>query len=258
MEAKKIKQSSDAPSVSKTEPKSASEDYFADFDFGKLELNLETMLKSGLHFGHQKSRKNPQMEPYIFTTKKGISIIDLEKSLEKLEEALAFLKKVKSDGKQILFVGTKEQARGFVRSAARRCQMPHVAERWLGGTFTNFKVIRSRAKYLKDSQAKLEKGEFKVYTKLEQLKKVEELEKLEKKIGGIKDMIELPGAIFVVDVKENELAVKEARKVGIPIVAVVDTNNSPSFVDYPIPANDDAISSIRLVLGYVCKALIES
>lgn len=237
--------------------KSASEDYFADFDFPGLKLDLESMLKSGVHFGHQKSRKDPRMEPYIYTTRKGISILDLQRTSEKLEEALAFLKEIKSSGKQVLFVGTKKQIKDILRSAAKRCEMPYIVERWLGGTFTNFRVIRSRAKYLNDGLSKMEKGEFNMYTKLERMKKVEELEKLEKKMGGIKDMAELPGVVFVADVKEDELAVKEARKVGIPVVGIVDTNCNPAVVDYPIPANDDAISSVRLILAYICKALLE-
>jgi small subunit ribosomal protein S2 len=235
----------------------ASEDYFADFDFSKLELSLEAMLKAGVHFGHQKSRRDPRMDQYIFTTKKGINVIDLQKTLEKLEEALAFLKEVKSTGKQILFVGTKKQLKDLIRSAAMRSKMPYVASRWLGGTFTNFKIIKGRARYLKENQSKMEKGEFNLYTKLEQMKKGEELEKLEGKVGGIKDMAELPGAVFVTDVKEDGLAVKEARKAGIPVVALVDTNNDPTQVDYPIPANDDAVSSVRLMLSYICKAVVE-
>lgn len=237
--------------------KSASEDYFADFDFASLKLGLEPMLKSGVHFGHQKSRKNPRMEEYIYTTRKGVSILDLQKTLEKIEEALAFFKEVKSSGKQILFVGTKKQVKDIIQSAARRSGMPHVTSRWLGGTFTNFKIIRNRAKYLKDGQAKMEKGEFNIYTKFERTKIAEELAKLEEKMGGIKDMVELPGAVIVADVKEDELAVKEARKVGIPIIAIVDTNCDPTLVDYPIPANDDAVSSVRLILSYICKAIIE-
>lgn len=237
--------------------KSASEDYFADFDLSSLKLDLETMLKAGVHFGHQKSRKDPRMDPYIYTNRKGISILDLEKSLGKLEEALAFLKEIKNSGKKILFVGTKKQVKDVIKSAAKLSGMPFVVSRWLGGTFTNFKIIRTRAKYLNEGQAKMEKGEFKIYTKFEQMKKAEELEKLEEKMGGIKDMAELPGAVFVADIKEDDLAVKEAKKVGIPVVAIADTNCNPMAVDYPIPGNDDAISSVRLILGYVCKMLAE-
>lgn len=236
--------------------KNASEDYFADFDFAGLKLDLEMMLKAGVHFGHQKSRRDPKMEQYIYTTRKGISIIDLQKTLEKLEEALKFIQEVKSGEKKILFIGTKKQFHDIIKSAALKCQMPYVVDRWLGGTFTNFKVIGSRTKYLKDNLSKMEKGEFKIYTKLEQLKKKEELEKLERKMGGIADMAELPGAVVVTDIREDGLAVKEARQVGIPVVAVADTSCDPTLADYPIPANDDAVSSVRLILAYICKVLI--
>lgn len=237
---------------------SSKEDYFADLNYSDLEISLEAMVKKGVHFGHQKSRKNPKMDEYIFGTRKGINLIDLQKTEEKLNEALEFIKKVKSEGKAILFVGTKKQIKDIVQSAAIFCNMPFVAERWLGGTFTNFKIIRGRAKYLKDLRETIEKGEAKKYTKFEQMKMQEELDKLELKMGGIKDMKELPGAVFVMDIKENELAVKEAKKAGIPIVALVDTNVDPRTVEYPIPANDDAISSVRLILSYVCKAITES
>jgi small subunit ribosomal protein S2 len=236
--------------------KTNSEDYFADFDLANLEISVEAMLKSGVHFGHQKSRKDPRMEEYIFTTRKGISIIDLQKTLEKLEEALEFVKKIKGEGKKIIFVGTKKQVKDIVRSAALKSGMPYVVERWLGGTLTNFKAIKYRTKYLKDSQEKLTQGEFKKYTKLEQIKKSEELEKLEKKMGGIKYLDEMPGAVFVTDAKEDELAIKEAKKVNVPVIALVDTNVNPALANYPIPANDDAISSVRLMLGYICKALL--
>lgn len=244
-------------STLQTEDKSSSEDYFADFDFKNLEVSMESMLKDGVHFGHQKSRKNPKMDEYIFTTRDGMNIIDLQKTSEKLEEAIEFAKKIKKEGKKILFVGTKKQAKDLVRSAAQRCEMPYSVERWLGGTFTNFKAIRGRAKYLKDSQEDLAKGKFEKYTKFERMKKAEELEKLEKKMGGIKEMEDLPGAIFIVDINENNSAVREASKMNTPIIALTDTNVDPTKVDYPIPANDDAISSIRLMLSYICKGIIE-
>lgn len=232
-----------------------SENYFAQLNLAKLEVTLEEMLKNGVHFGHQKARRNPKMDEYIFATRKGINILDLQKTKEKLEEALEFIKKTKSEGKQILFVGTKVQAKDLVREAATFCGMPYVIERWLGGTFTNFKVIRGRTRYLVESQEKMEKGEFKKYTKFEQMKKVEELEKMEKRMGGIKFMSELPAAIFATSVKEDALAIAEAKKIGIPVIALADTNVNPGQVDYPIPANDDAISSLRLMLAYACKAL---
>ena len=234
-----------------------SENYFASIDLSKLEVSLEAMLKNGVHFGHQKARRNPKMDEYIFATRKGINIIDLQKTEEKLKEALDFIEKIKKEGKQILFVGTKLQAKDLVEQAAVQCDMPYVVERWLGGTFTNFKVLRTRVKYLIDSEEKLEKGEFKKYTKFEQMKKIEELEKMEKRMGGIKSMAGLPGAIFATSIKEDNLAITEAKKVGIPVIAIADTNVDPAKVDYPIPANDDAISSLRLILSYVCAAISE-
>lgn len=243
--------------VLQAEKKADSEDYFADFDFKNLEISMEEMLKGGVHFGHQKSRKNPKMEGYIFATRNGMSIINLEKTAEKLTKALEFLKKTKKEGKEILFVGTKKQAKDMVRSAAKRCAMPYVSERWLGGTFTNFKVIRERARYLTSSQQDLADGKFDKYTKFERMKKAEELEKLEKRMGGIKNMVTLPGAVFFIDINENDSAVREARLMKIPIVALTDTNTNPVKIEYPIPANDDAVSAIRLMLGYVCRTLLE-
>ena len=234
------------------------ENYFASLDLAKIENSLEEMMKSGVHFGHQKSRRNPKMDEYIFTTRKGINIIDLQKTQEKLKEALEFIQGVKKSGKNILFVGTKVQAKDLAREVAEACQMPYVSERWLGGTFTNFKVIRGRTRYLVDSEGMMERGEFKKYTKFEQMKKTEELEKMEKRMGGIKNMMELPAAIFATSVKEDSLAIAEAKKMGVPVIAIADTNVDPSQIDYPIPANDDAISSLKLVLAYVYKAIMEA
>jgi small subunit ribosomal protein S2 len=225
------------------------------WDFSDAEITMESMLKSGVHFGHLKSRRNPKMSKYIFGTKNGINIIDLEKTLEESKKALEFIENVKKEGRHILFVGTKKQAKKLVEFIARECEMPFVTERWLGGTFTNFGVIRSRAKYLNDSQRQLEDDGFAKYTKLERLKKVEEIERLERKMGGIKNMTELPAAIFVVDTKEDKLAIEEAKKQGVPVIAMVDTNSDPSQVNFPIPANDDAISSIKLILGAVANVL---
>lgn len=233
----------------------AKESVFAPSVLGSLEVNLEAMLKAGMHFGHQKSRRNPKMAPYIFGVRKGINIIDLAKSREKLEEAMEFISGVRRSGKNVLIVGTKVQAKDLVVEAAKEMEMPYVVERWLGGTFTNFKVIRARAKYLLELEEKIEKGELRKYTKFEQLKKAEEMEKLEKRMGGIKHMSELPGAVIAMSIKEDELAITEAQKMGIPVVAIADTNTDPTKVDYPVPANDDALSSLRLVLGYFCKAL---
>jgi small subunit ribosomal protein S2 len=234
------------------------ENYFSTLDLSKTDGSLEEMMKNGVHFGHQKARRNPKMDEYIFTTRKGINIVDLQKTQEKIKEALQFIQDLKKAGKNILFVGTKIQAKDLVRQVAEASGMPYVSERWLGGTFTNFKAIRGRARYLVDGEAMLEKGEFKKYTKFEQMKKIEELEKMEKRMGGIKNMTEFPAAIFVTNVKEDGLAIAEAKKIGIPVIAIVDTNADPTLVDYPIPANDDAISSIRLILAYAYKAIMEA
>lgn len=247
------KQQAEKPEVAAEAAKKGN--VFAEMDLAKMELTLEALLKSGVHFGHQKARRNPKMNEFIFATRKGITIIDLQKTLEKIQEAMDFLKSVKGSGKQILFVGTKTQARDLARDAAEFVSMPYVVERWLGGTFTNFKIIRQRARYLVESQEKLAKGEFKKYTKFEQMKKVEELEKMEKRMGGIKNMVELPAAIFAMSIKEDALAIAEAQKMGIPVVAIADTNVSPEGIDYVIPANDDAISSLRTIMSYICKAL---
>lgn len=245
-------------SVPVTKAKEERENYFASLDLSKIEVSLEEMMKNGVHFGHQKSRRNPKMDEFIFTTRKSINIIDLEKTQEKIKEAMTFIQGIKKAGKNILFVGTKVQAKGLVRGVAEASQMPFVAERWLGGTFTNFKVIRSRTRYLVDSEGMLERGEFKKYTKFEQMKKIEELQKMEKRMGGIKNMTELPGAIFTTSIKEDNLAITEAQKMGVPVIAIVDTNASPKGIDYPIPANDDAISSLRLILSYAYKAIVEA
>ena len=234
------------------------ENYFAALDLSKLEVSLEEMMKAGVHFGHQKARRNPKMDEYIFTTRKGINIIDLQKTQEKINEALEFLQSIKKSGKNILFVGTKIQAKDLVREIAIASGMPYVSERWLGGTFTNFKVIRTRTRFLLDGEAMLARGEFKKYTKFEQMKKIEELEKMEKRMGGIKNMADLPGAVFAISVKEDNLAIIEARKMGIPVIAIADTNVNPAGVDFPIPANDDAISSLKLILSYVFKAVQEA
>lgn len=233
-------------------------DYFADFDFTSLAIDMGVMLKNGVHFGHQKSRKNPKMNEYIFGVKNGINIIDLEKTVVKLEEAIRFIEKIVSEGQEILFVGTKKQAKNVVKSAAIACGMPFVVERWPGGTFTNFKNISVRTKYLRDGQEKMIKGEYGKYTKFEQMKFAEELSKLEVRMGGIKNMTKLPGAIFVTGVIEDELAVNEAVKKNIPIIALADTNVDPSRIDYPIPSNEDAVSALRLMVGYICKAVKES
>lgn len=237
---------------------SKSEDFFADFDFESFGLDIKEMLKNGVHFGHQKAKKNPKMDKYIFSTKNGINIFDLEKTYEELEKAGKFLEKIVSEGQEVLFIGTKKQSKNLVKSAALKCGMPYVIERWLGGTFTNFKIISSRTKYLKDMQFRQKRGELSKYTKFEQMKIAEELENMENKMGGIKYMEKLPGAIFVTGVIEDVLAIKEAKLKKIPIVAIADSNVDPEGVDYIIPANDDAVSSLKMIIAYITKKILEA
>lgn len=247
----------EASIVPKSKSEEASEHYFASFDFAKIDASLEGLLKAGVHFGHLKSRRHPKMDEYIYTTRKNINILNLEKTAEKLKTAGKFLAEVTRNGKPILFVGMKKQTQDTVQSLAMRLGESYVIDRWLGGTLTNFSCINSRAKYLNETQDKLLQGEFKKYTKFEQAKKSEEVEKLERKVGGIKHMSQLPGAIVIADVKEATLVLHEARKMNIPVIGITDTNTDPSLVDYPIPGNDDALSSLRLLLGYLGKTILE-
>lgn len=233
-------------------------DYFAVFDFTKLDVSLDSLLKAGVHFGHMKSRRHPKMEEYIYTTRKNINILDLEKTAEKLEVAAKFLGEVTRSGKPVLFVGMKKQTQETVQSLAKRLGESYVIDRWLGGTLTNFSMIRSRARYLNETHEKLRLGEFKKYTKFEQAQKKEEVEKLEKKVGGIKQMEQLPGVIVIADAKEAGLVIHEARKMRIPVIGITDTNTDPSAIDYPIPGNDDALSSLRLLLGCLGKKILET
>lgn len=233
-------------------------DYFAVFDFTKLDVSLDSLLKAGVHFGHMKSRRHPKMEEYIYTTRKNINILDLEKTAEKLEAAAKFLGEVTRSGKPILFVGMKKQTQETVQSLAKRLGESYVIDRWLGGTLTNFSMIRSRARYLNETHEKLRLGEFKKYTKFEQAQKKEEVEKLEKKVGGIKQMEQLPGVIVIADAKEAGLVIHEAHKMRIPVIGITDTNTDPSAIDYPIPGNDDALSSLRLLLGCLGKKILET
>jgi small subunit ribosomal protein S2 len=228
---------------------------FESYDCDNLELTMESLLKAGVHFGHQKSRRNPKMDDFIFTTRNNINIIDLAKTVKLTQEALDFLSSVKKEGKQILFVGTKKQAHNLIMDLAQYTGNPYVVERWLGGTLTNFGNIRKRTRYMVRLQDQIAKGDLKKYTKFEQMKKVEEAQKLDRRMGGIAEMSQLPGAVFVTDVEADKLAVKEATKMGIPIVALVDTNVNPQDITYPIPANDDAVLSLTVMLAHVCKAL---
>ncbi|MGB4834438.1 MAG: 30S ribosomal protein S2 [Candidatus Moraniibacteriota bacterium] len=230
-------------------------EYFAEFDFSRVDDSLESLLKAGVHFGHLKSRRHPRMEEYIFTTRKNINILNLEKTKECLDRASEFLTSVAKSGKPVLFVGVKKQTHDAVKSLAKRIGMPYVIDRWLGGTLTNYAQIRGRAKYLVENEASFAAGEFKKYTKFEQQRKSEELEKLEHKVGGLRNMQELPGAIVIADAKEAGLVIKEATRLGVPLVAIVDTNADPSSIDYPVPGNDDALSSLRLLLGLLGRAV---
>ncbi len=230
----------------------------AGFQYDDLELSIEQMFKFGVHFGHKKSRWNPKMKPYIFSEKNQIHIIDLEKTLILFEKALEFARHLTANGGKIIFIGTKPQARQIIEEGARFCEMPFVNNRWLGGTLTNFQEIRKRIKYLNEQEEKMAKGEFEKYTKYERLRFQKEIDKMNEKMGGMKKMDSLPQAIFVPDVKENDLAVKEAKKMRIPIIGIVDTNVDPEPVDYPIPANDDALSSLRYIVGLMAKTLKEA
>ncbi|MFZ1626562.1 MAG: 30S ribosomal protein S2 [Candidatus Moraniibacteriota bacterium] len=230
-------------------------EYFADFDFSRVDDSLESLLKAGVHFGHLKSRRHPRMEEYIFTTRKNINILNLEKTKECLDRASEFLASVAKSGKPVLFVGVKKQTHDAVKSLAKRIGMPYVIDRWLGGTLTNYAQIRGRTEYLVEGEASFAAGDFKKYTKLEQQKKQEELEKLEHKVGGLRNMQELPGAIVIADAKEAGLVIKEAQRLGVPLVGILDTNANPSAIDYPVPGNDDALSSLRLLLGLLGRAV---
>ncbi len=219
---------------------------------------LEEMAEAGLHLGHKTSKVHPNMKPYIYGMRNYIHIIDLEKTQEKLEEALDFIKKVISEGKKVLFIGTKVQLKNIVKGAAEECGSPHITERWLGGTFTNFATIKKRIDYFKELKEKKKKGELEKYTKKEKADFDKEIRDLEIKFGGLVDLEGLPAAVFVVDAANNLSAVKEAKKKGVKIVAITDTNTDPSMIDYPIPANDDAISSVSYVLEKVKEAVLKS
>ena len=221
-------------------------------------ISMKQLLEAGVHFGHQTRRWNPKMAPYIFTERNGIYIIDLQKTVKMIDEAYDFVKEVAASGKPILFVGTKKQAQAAIHDEAIRCDMFYVNHRWLGGMLTNYKTISQRIKRLYDIQAMEEDGTFEKLSKKEVAKLQLEYDKLEKFLGGIKEMKGMPGAIFVVDPKKEKIAVKEARILGIPVVGIVDTNCDPDDVDYVIPANDDAITAVKLIAGCMADAVIEA
>ena len=220
-------------------------------------IYMKQLLEAGVHFGHQTRRWNPKMAKYIFTERNGIYIIDLQKTVRKVDEAYNFIRSIAEEGKSILFVGTKKQAAESVKDEAIRAGMFYVNERWLGGMLTNFKTIEKRVNYLKELEAMEEDGTFERLTKKEVLKLRHEMAKLEKYLGGIKEMRRLPGALFVVDPRKERIAVAEARKLHIPIVAIVDTNCDPDEIDYVIPGNDDAIRAVKLLTERIADAIIE-
>ena len=220
-------------------------------------ISMKQLLEAGVHFGHQTRRWNPKMAQYIFTERNGIYIIDLQKTVRKVDEAYAFVRDVAMSGKTVLFVGTKKQAQESIESEAKRCNMFYVNNRWLGGMLTNFRTIRTRINRLNTIDKMERDGKFEVLPKKEVAKLVAEREKLEANLGGIREMKGLPGCMFVVDPRKEHIAVSEARKLGIPIVGIVDTNCDPDEIDYVIPGNDDAIRAVKLIAGKMADAVLE-
>ena len=220
-------------------------------------ISMKQLLEAGVHFGHQTRRWNPKMKEYIFTERNGIYIIDLQKTVKKIDEAYYFVRDLAMDGKSILFVGTKKQAQESIEQEAKRCEMFYVNQRWLGGMLTNFKTIQGRIAQLRKIEKMEADGDFAFLPKKEVIKLKAEQEKLEKNLGGIKDMKKLPGALFVVDPRKEHIAILEAQTLGIPVVAIVDTNCDPDEADYPIPGNDDAIRAVKLIASKMADAVLE-
>ncbi|MBR3697422.1 MAG: 30S ribosomal protein S2 [Clostridia bacterium] len=218
---------------------------------------MKQLLEAGVHFGHQTRRWDPRMAEYIFQARNGIHIIDLQKTSKKLDEAYKFIKDQAEEGKTVLFVGTKKQAQECVKEAAQKCNMYYVDQRWLGGMLTNFKTIQERIQRLRNIEEMEANGTFDMLPKKEVMGLKAEMEKLEKNLGGIKDMKEMPGVIFIVDPKKERIAILEAKKLGIPVVGLIDTNCNPNDVDYVIPGNDDAIRAVKLITDCMANAVIE-
>ncbi|MCR5666452.1 MAG: 30S ribosomal protein S2 [Eubacterium sp.] len=221
-------------------------------------IGMKQLLEAGVHFGHQTRRWNPKMAPYIYTERNGIYIIDLQKSVGKVDEAYKAVHDIAAEGGKILFVGTKKQAQNAIKSEAERCGMYYVNERWLGGMLTNFRTIQSRIKRLKNIEQMEEDGTFEVLPKKEVIELKKEQAKLEKNLGGIKDMKDIPDAIFVVDPKKERICIQEAHTLGIPLIGIVDTNCNPEELDYVIPGNDDAIRAVKLIVSKMADAVIEA
>jgi small subunit ribosomal protein S2 len=220
-------------------------------------VTMKQLLEAGVHFGHQTRRWNPKMAPYIYMERNGIYIIDLQQTVKKFEEAYEFIKSIAAEGKTVLFVGTKKQAQETVREEAAKCGMFYVNQRWLGGMLTNYKTIKRRVYRLKELEKMEQEGVFEMMPKKEAAHLRGQKEKLERFLAGIKDMEELPGALFVVDPRKERIAVSEARKLGIPVVAIVDTNCDPDEIDYVIPGNDDAIRAVKLMCSRIADAVLE-
>jgi small subunit ribosomal protein S2 len=216
--------------------------------------SLLDMLKSGVHFGHQTSRWHPKMKPYIYTVRNGVYIIDLEKTAAAIQSAQKYIQELVAGGGTILFLGTKRQAKAIVKKAAEEAGMPYLVERWVGGLFTNFDQVSQMMRKLRTLKGQKARGEWEKYTKKEQLVFQEEVDRLEHIVGGVEQMTALPKAIFVVDTREESTAIREATRVGVPIIAIVDTNSSPEGVDHVIPANDDAVKSIQIICSYIVEA----
>jgi small subunit ribosomal protein S2 len=221
-------------------------------------ISMKQLLEAGVHFGHQTRRWNPKMDRYIFTERNGIYIIDLQKTVKKIDEAYYFLKSLAEKGGKVLFVGTKKQAQDSVAEEAKRCGMYYINQRWLGGTLTNFQTIQKRITRLKQIEKMSEDGTFDVLPKKEVILLHKEQERLEKFLGGIKSMNKVPDALFIIDPRKERIAVAEARKLGIPIVGIVDTNCDPDEIDYVIPANDDAIRAVKLLTAKIADAVVEA
>lgn len=221
-------------------------------------ITMKNLLEAGVHFGHQTRRWNPKMAPYIFTERNGIYIIDLQKTVKKVEEAYRFVKEIVEEGGTVLFVGTKKQGQEAIESEAKRCEMPYVNQRWLGGMLTNYQTIKTRIDRLFELEEMEENGTFDIFPKVEVIKLRHEIERLEKFLGGIKNMNGTPDCLFVVDPKKENIAVQEAHKLGIPVVGIVDTNCDPEQLDFPIPGNDDAIRAVKLIAETIANAVIEA
>ena len=250
---KETKQTPEKESVSNTETKASAKPKKSDFG-----IKIEDMEKAGVNFGHRISRLHPKMEPYLAGVKNTTHIIDLEKTAEALETALEYVEKIISDKKVLVFIGTKIQIKDLIKETAEECELPYVCERWLGGAFTNFPVIKKRIDYLIELENAKKQGGWEKYTKKERIKINKEFEGLRTKFGGLKSLTGLPEAIFVADIRKDDLAVKEAKMKGVKVIAICDTNVDPTEIDYPIPANDDAISSVKYILDKVKETILKS